>query len=198
MQRKNVVIVVSLLLVSTLIIGCIKTKEQETKEQETMIVKPTTMIEEATMSNTTIGEEAMMSNTTIGEETMMTNATAAEEAMMSNITIEEETMMPNATMTEDTVVEEEVMSDAPMVEGQNMEDEYDSSYIFKVDDENVMLDRNVRLIELATEEGMAIINVDGDRYRLIYNTEQEIKGRIIKITDLDGNNQTVKIMAKYG
>lgn len=71
------------------------------------------------------------------------------------------------------------------------------AYIFKINDERVMLDRNIQLKELATEEGTALINVDGIPYKLTYNIEQEINDRIIKITDLDGINETVKVMVKY-
>jgi hypothetical protein len=71
------------------------------------------------------------------------------------------------------------------------------TYIFKINDERVMLDRNIQLEELATEEGTALINIDGIPYKLTYNIEQEINDRIIKITDLDGTNETVKVMVKY-
>lgn len=71
------------------------------------------------------------------------------------------------------------------------------TYIFKINDERVMLDRNIQLKELATEEGTALINVDGIPYKLTYNIEQVINDRIIKITDLDGINETVKVMVKY-
>lgn len=70
------------------------------------------------------------------------------------------------------------------------------AYTFKVNDEKVMLDRDMQLMELATEEGIAIINVDGDPYKLTYSIEQEIKGRIVKITDIDGINNTVKITVR--
>jgi hypothetical protein len=80
---------------------------------------------------------------------------------------------------------------APTIGTQNV-----LTYIFKVGVEKMMLDKDIQLKELATEEGTALINVDGVPYKLTYNIEQEIKGRLIKITDLDGINETVKIMVR--
>lgn len=71
------------------------------------------------------------------------------------------------------------------------------AYTFKVNDEKVMLNRNIQLKELATEEGTALINIDGVPYRLTYSIEKEINDRIIKISDIDGINETVKITVWY-
>lgn len=162
MKNRNIIDIISLLLVLFLVIGCIGSDKKNVTEL--------TEVELTEVPSTTT-EEII--------EPVIEETVGSEEAIEK--------------ITEDTVA-----STTIIVEEQGRIDKNGFlAYTFKVNDEKMMLDRNIQLLDLATEEGIAIIKVDGDQYRLTYNIEQEIKGRIIKIIDLDGIYQTVKIMVKY-
>lgn len=154
MKNRSIIGIISLLLVSSLVIGCVESDKKDTTTEPTVI--PTT-----------------------------TSTITTEDTGSATETV----VMPIMTTTE-----EQDVTDIEIYNG--MVNSEFLAYTFKVNDEKMILDRNVQLIDLATEEGSATIKVDGDSYKLIYNIDQEIKDRIIKIIDLDGINQTVKVMVR--
>lgn len=160
MKSRSIIGIISLLLVSLLVIGCIDS------DKKGNVTEPITV--STTVLSTTTPIVTTENTGPITEDTVMPITTTTEEQNVANIEIY------------NGVANSEFLA-----------------YTFKVNDEKVILDRNVRLLNLATEEGSAIIKVDGDSYKLVDNIEQEIKDRIIKIVDLDGTNQTVKVMIKY-
>jgi len=78
-------------------------------------------------------------------------------------------------------------------------DEYGTlTYSFKVGEEKMMFDRNIKLLGLATEDAYAILEVEGVRYDQVnFEVENEIAKRIMIVTDVDDPSQTAKIRVRH-
>lgn len=166
---KKIVNLVLLLLATSTVIGCIESNNMGNINESTVAsnnVSPTENTDTSVIENGD-GESIIIEDTD---------------------TIIEDTSPP----TEEISIEDNVSSVVPG----NETYENVSSHIFKVNDEYVMYTLNIRLIELFTEEGAAIIEVDGEQYRLIFDIEQKIKGHTAKIIDINGIDQTVEIVMK--
>jgi len=177
---KNGISLILLLLILFVVAGCIESNSENGMNELIVIPNVTGEIESTTIENEESGLPMV-------EDANMPMVEDANMPMVeeTNMPIVEETVVPTITNGVTNEVTTEVTDEDKFL-----------VYIFKVNDEYIMYDKNIRLIELATEEGIADVNVDNEQYRLTFDIEQEINGRTIKIADINGIDQTVKIMVK--
>lgn len=72
-----------------------------------------------------------------------------------------------------------------------------STHIFKVNDEDMMYDVDIRLLGLSNKESVAFLMIDNVPHQVPYNADKIIKDHIIKVTDIDNNTQSAKITVKH-
>lgn len=72
------------------------------------------------------------------------------------------------------------------------------TFVFKVGDTNTMLEKNVTLLAFDIEDSYAVLEIGDLRYDDVgLDIDVDIGDRIIKITDVDEENQTAEISMRY-
>lgn len=69
--------------------------------------------------------------------------------------------------------------------------------IFGINDSKNMLDREIRLVDLVESNTTAVITIDGETFKLLYDVDQEIKDRVVIVTNVDNTTRTAAIAVGY-